>query len=130
MGLYYIQGGFIMIGIKLKELRQRNNYTVSQLCDLLSMSTNTYAKYEREERDVSTDILNKFADFYGVTTDYLLGRESGEPDTLDTLAAEFNMSALEKKIVDNYLSLPKSMRGDLMEFLRKTVKEVQDESGE
>ena len=119
-----------MIGIKLKELRQRNNYTVSQLCDLLSMSTNTYAKYEREERDVSTDILNKFADFYGVTTDYLLGRESGEPDTLDTLAAEFNMSALEKKIVDNYLSLPRSMRGDLMEFLRKTVKEVQDESGE
>lgn len=119
-----------MIGIKLKELRQRNAYTVSQLCDLLSMSTNTYSKYEREERDVSTDTLNKFADFYGVTTDYLLGRETGEPDTLDTLAAEFNMSALEKKIVDNYLSLPKSMRGDLMEFLRKTVKEVQDESGE
>ena len=118
-----------MIGIKLKELRQRNGYTVSQLCDLLSMSTNTYSKYEREERDVSTDTLNKFADFYGVTTDYLLGRETGEPTPLDKLAAEFNMSALEKKIVDNYLSLPQEMRGDFMDFLYKTVSEVRNENG-
>lgn len=119
-----------MIGIKLKELRQRNNYTVAQLCDLLSMSTNTYAKYEREERDVSTNTLNRFADFYGVTTDYLLGRETGEPDTIDTLAAEFNMSELEKKILDNYLSLPDDMRGDLMDFLEKSVKEVMTENSD
>lgn len=37
------------------------------------------------------------------------------------------MTTLEKKILDNYLSLPKHMRTDLMEFLYKTVKEVQEE---
>ena len=74
-------------------------------------------------------MLSKLADFYGVTADYLLGRDTGEPEPLDQLAAEFNMTALEKKIVENYLSLPESMRGDLMEFLRKTVKEVQEENG-
>ena len=115
-----------MIGSKLKHLRCQNKYTVSQLCELIKMNPNTYAKYEREERDVSTDILNMFADFYGVTTDYLLGRETGEPDSIDKLAGEFNMTALEKKILDNYLSLPKSMRSDLMEFLHKSVKEVQE----
>ncbi len=119
-----------MIGSKLKFLRCQKKYTVVQLCELLDMSPNTYAKYEREERDVSTETLSMFADFFGVTTDYLLGRDTGEPDTIDKLAAEFNMSALEKKIVDNYLSLPESMRSDFMEFLDKSVKEVMRENGD
>lgn len=117
-----------MIGSTLKELRLKHKYTISQLCERINLNQNTYAKYEREERDVSTDTLNMFADFYNVTTDYLLGRETGEADALDTLAMEFNMSALEKKIIDNYLSLPENMRTDLMEFLHKSVKEVQNES--
>lgn len=91
------------------------------------MNPNTYAKYERDERDVSTSTLSAIATFYNVTTDYLLGRDTSEPDTIDQLAGEFDMTLLEKKILDNYLSLPKSMRGDLMEFLQKSVREVQEE---
>lgn len=119
-----------MIGTVLKELRQSRNYTIAQLCDLIDMNPNTYAKYERGERDVSTETLSKFADFYNISADYLLGRETGEPETIDKLVSEFNMSALEKEILDNYLSLPKDMRGDLMEFLQKSVQKVMDESGE
>ena len=69
-------------------------------------------------------MLSKLADFYNVTTDYLLGRNTDEPKTIDCLAGEFNMSALEKKILDNYLALPKNMRSDLMQFLEKSVDEV------
>ncbi len=116
----------------LKSLRQAKNLTQAEAAAQLDVSLSSYQKYEREKNSVipSLDVLLRLADFYGVTTDYLLGRSTGEPDTLDTLAAEFNMSALEKKIVDNYLSLSPDMRGDLMEFLRKTVAEVMNESGE
>ena len=62
-----------MIGDKLKELRAKKGYTVQQLCTELKMNKSTYAKYERNERDVSTDTLVSIADYYGVTTDYLLG---------------------------------------------------------
>lgn len=117
-----------MIGYKLKELRSKKSLTIAQVSEMLGINTNTYAKYERCERDVSTDTLSKLADFYGVTTDYLLGRETGEPETIDKLVGEFNMSALEKEILDNYLSLPKDMRSDLMEFLQKSVKKVMEES--
>lgn len=119
-----------MIGTVLKELRQSKNYTIAQLCDSIGMNPNTYAKYERGERDVSTEILSKFADFYGVSADYLLGRETGEPEPIDQLERQFNMSALEKEILDNYLSLPKDMRGDLMEFLQKSVQKVMKESND
>ena len=64
-----------MIGTKLKELRTKKGLTIANLCEQLKMNQNTYAKYERDERDVSTETLSKIADLYGVTTDYLLGRE-------------------------------------------------------
>ena len=51
-------------------------------------------------------------------------------ENIDRLANEFNMTALEKKILDNYLCLPKQMRTDLMEFLHKSVQEVQQESND
>lgn len=119
-----------MIGAVLKELRQRKGYTIAQLCDAIEMNTNTYAKYERGERDVSTEILSRFANFYGVSADYLLGRDTSEPETIDKLAGEFNMSALEKEILENYISLPKDMRVDLMEFLQKSVHKVMGESND
>lgn len=117
-----------MIGYKLKELRSKKSLTIAQVSEMLGINTNTYAKYERCERDVSTDTLSKLADFYGVTTDYLLGRETGEPEPIEVLASRFDMTALEKEILDNYLALPKDTRGDMMEFLQKSVKKVMEKS--
>lgn len=115
----------------LKSLRKSKGFTnMKDFCEAVNISINTYQNYESGKRIPTADILIKLADFYGVTTDYLLGRETGEPETIDKLVSEFNMSALEKEILDNYLSLPKDMRGDLMEFLQKSVQKVMDESGE
>lgn len=112
----------------LRELRTSKSATQSDVAKILGLTTNAYQSYERGTSEPSCKALNKLADFYGVTTDYLLGRDTSEPETLDKLEREFNMSALEKEILDNYLSLPKDMRSDLMEFLQKSVKKVMDES--
>lgn len=112
----------------LKSLRKSKGYsTMQEFCSATGISFSTYQNYESGKRIPTADILLKLADFYNVTTDYLLGRETGEPETLDKLVGEFNMSALEKEILDNYLSLPKDMRCDLMEFLQKSVRKVMDE---
>ncbi len=118
------------INEKLKSLRQSKNLTQSEAANLLDISLSSYQKYERDKNSItpSLEALVKLADFYHVTTDYLLGRETGEPENIDRLASEFNMTALEKKILDNYLSLPKHMRTNLMEFLHKSVQEVQQEA--
>lgn len=117
-----------MLKDQLKYLRETRKLTKKQAADGIGISERSYIAYEYGERDVSTEILSKLADFYNVTTDYLLGRETGKPEPIDQLAGEFNMTALEKKILNHYLALPESMRGDLMEFLRKSVQEVQEES--
>ncbi len=119
-----------MLKDKLKQLREQHKLTKKQAAEGIGMTERAYIAYEYGERDVSTEQLSKIADFYHVTTDYLLGRDTSEPEPLDSLAGQFNMTALEKKIVEGYLELPENMRGDLMEFLEKTVREVMNEGGE
>lgn len=116
------------ISEKLKTLRKNHNYTIQAVADGIGIAVRTYQNYEYGQREISSEALFKLADFYHVTTDYLLGRETGEPEPLNDLSVQFNMSALEKKILDNYLALPKHMRTDMMEFLHKSVKEVMEES--
>lgn len=114
----------------LKKLRKSRGFsTMQELCTATGMNFSTYQNYESGKRIPTADILVKLADFYGVSTDYLLGRDTGEPETLDKLAGEFNMTALEREILNGYLALPKDMRGDLMEFLQKSVKKIM-ENGE
>lgn len=112
----------------IKELRKKHNFSAQQVADGCDMSLGVYKKYESGERGVGVPALSKLADFYHVSTDYLLGRENSEQTALDELAGQFNMSLLEKKIVENYFELPEKMRGDLMAFLERSVKEVAAES--
>lgn len=112
----------------IKELRKKRGLSAQQVADGCEMSLGVYKKYESGERGVGVPALSKLADFYNVSTDYLLGRNTEEQTALDELAGQFNMSLLEKKIVEEYLKLPDKMRGDLMEFLEKAVREVEKES--
>ncbi len=112
----------------LISIRKDRGYSKKTVSEMTGIPYTTYIKYESGERkDISMDSIIKLADFYHITTDYLLGRKSTSSEPIDDLAYQFNMTTLEKKILDNYLSLPKHMRTDLMEFLYKTVKEVQEE---
>ncbi len=59
---------------RLRDLREDKDLTQKQLAAILGMSQTGYSKYETGENDISTQALSRLADFYGVSTDYLLGR--------------------------------------------------------
>ncbi len=112
----------------LKTIRKSRNLTIKEVVEGTGIPMRTYQNYEYCEREIGASALSKLADFYHVTTDYLLRRETTAPEPLDDLSIQFNMTALEKKILDNYLALPKHMRTDMMEFLHKSVKEVMEDN--
>jgi len=58
--------------IRLKDLRLENGYTQKQIADYLIIKQNTYSQYECGQRQLPLDILIKLADFYEVSTDYIL----------------------------------------------------------
>lgn len=90
----------------LKQLRKSRGYSnAKDFCDASGISYNTYQNYEAGKRVPTADILITLADFYSVTTDYLLGREP-EPDVLAPLGLE----AGEKSALEVYLKLPENKR--------------------
>lgn len=58
----------------IRNLRIDNGYTQKQIAAYLGISQNTYSQYEVGVLNYSVDTLEKLADFYGVSVDYLLGR--------------------------------------------------------
>ena len=59
---------------RLKELRKRRKISQLKLALDLNMNQNTISRYENMEREADYKTLIKFADYFGVTLDYLLGR--------------------------------------------------------
>lgn len=59
---------------RIRDLREDRDLTQKQVAQMLGMSQTGYSKYETGENDIPTLILIRLADFYGTSTDYLLGR--------------------------------------------------------
>ncbi|MEC1824053.1 helix-turn-helix transcriptional regulator [Bacillus paralicheniformis] len=70
-----------MLGDRLRELRESRKLTQDQLAEVLGISRGTYAHYEINKRKPDYDMLIKIADYYNVSTDYLLrGVDQKEQD--------------------------------------------------
>ena len=60
---------------RIRDLREDNDLTQTQIAQMLGMSQTGYSKYETGENDIPTAVLIKLADFYKTTTDYILDLE-------------------------------------------------------
>lgn len=63
-----------MFAQRLKKLRQQKGLSQYQLADLLKLTRGQLANYEQKKRQPDFDTLELLADFFNVSTDYLLGR--------------------------------------------------------
>ena len=62
-------------GKRLKALREEKGLKQREMADIMEIKLRQYQRYEYGEVGVPLEILNIFADYFGVTTDYLLGRK-------------------------------------------------------
>lgn len=63
---------------RLRDLREDNDKTQTEIANFLGMKQPQYYRYENGLRDIPSDILIKLADFYNVSTDYILGRTNNQ----------------------------------------------------
>lgn len=59
---------------RLKDLREDKDLTQNDVAKILNTTQQQYSKYEIGIRLIPIDKLNKLADFYKTSTDYILGR--------------------------------------------------------
>ncbi len=59
---------------RLRDLREDHDLVQKQVAAHLGIDQRVYSNYETGKREIPTRLLVKLADFYGTSTDYLLGR--------------------------------------------------------
>ena len=59
---------------RLKQLRKEKKISQLKLAMDLNMNQNTISRYENLERQADYETLIRFADYFHVSLDYLLGR--------------------------------------------------------
>lgn len=62
-----------MFGKRLAELRKKKGLSQYELAELLRMTRGQIANYEQGKRQPAFEILKIFADYFSVSTDYLVG---------------------------------------------------------
>ena len=104
-----------ILGERLKSLRGKR--TQEEVARILGLSRARYSHYENNRVEQDTEILNKLADFYKVTTDYLLGR-TDNPKPLSDDEDSFQEFIDDPELKRWHRELPKSSEEDLRK-LRK-----------
>ena len=63
----------ILLGKRLKELREERNLTQKQVANALKINSVTYLHYEKAQREPPLLLLAEMAAYFNVSGDYLLG---------------------------------------------------------
>jgi transcriptional regulator with XRE-family HTH domain len=75
-----------MIGQRLKLLREEKGLKQVDIANMLGIGRTTYTQYETGKSEPDLATVTKLADFYEVSTDYLLGKTSIR-GPIETIAA-------------------------------------------
>lgn len=64
---------------RLKELRKSRGLTQTDVAKYIGISQNNYSYWENGKVKIDTGSMQKLADFFGVTVDYILGNDTIPP---------------------------------------------------
>ena len=96
----------------LRELRKQRGLTQQQLADMVGVLNVSISNYERGAQMPDILTLKKIANVLGVSTDVLLGLDSPEketPQTLEARSVSFAMDSLPKEQRELILNMVKAM---------------------
>lgn len=85
---------------RIKQLREERGMTQPELGKVLNVQGAAMSKYENEKIPLTTETIKKLAEFFGVSTDYLLGKtdEKGEQEQSEP---EYT-TLVERQLLDLY----------------------------
>ncbi|CZR81522.1 TPA: helix-turn-helix transcriptional regulator [Clostridioides difficile] len=102
-----------MIGKKLAQLRRDAGLNQRDLAKKLNIGNSTLAMYELDKREPDFKTLEKIADFFNVSVDYLFGRTSSK---------EIEIDEDVKEITDMIFELDEESRKAIFHMLDTLIK--------
>jgi len=83
---------------RIRELRESKGFKQKDVAAILNVNPNTYCRYENGERTPPPGIIARLAEIFGVTSDYLLGRNGKKNEDVSTVPGFFP--------INNFIRIP------------------------
>lgn len=96
--------------MRLKELREEKGLTQTEVATAIGGSQSNLAKWEKEKVEPTADAICKLADFFNVSTDYLLGRSDELGSVVMPAPTAPALSDDERKLLDYYSQMSHPMK--------------------
>lgn len=94
----------LKFGKRLKKLRNEKGINQKELADKMNTTKATISRYENDKQEPSVLILEKLAEYFNTSTDYILGKsDARDPLWYEKLPAELQNFIKEENV--EYLSV-------------------------
>lgn len=100
----------------LKKLREDKGLTMQEVSNATKMATSLISDYETGKRTLGMKVAIRFADFYGVSLDYLIGREVPAVP-----APDLSAKLTDKEFINLYNSLPEFAKEIFVDAMSKLL---------
>ena len=105
---------------KLKQLRKKRGITAELFAQDIGVPLSTYTKWEFGSASPRYDKLLRIADYYGVSTDYLLGRtDKPASSDLSDILKEMQLDASTRAIICAFAELGEDQRTEFIKTLKQ-----------
>ncbi|MEB6549126.1 helix-turn-helix domain-containing protein [Heyndrickxia sporothermodurans] len=110
------------IGIRISALRKKKNLTQEELAQRVGISRAALSHYEKDRREPDFETLKKIADFFDVSSDYLIsGKESDE--LINVAGKEIKLTPEEYEVFKELKKHPTAFH-DIMSDPERKVKQL------
>jgi transcriptional regulator with XRE-family HTH domain len=105
---------------RLKQLRKEKRLTIKSLGSILNLAESTISGYETGARKPDLETVEKFADFFDVSVDYLSGRSEIRN------AEEIARSRVVNDSGTHFLGGPDEYTKDEIEYAKQTIENLRE----
>ena len=108
----------------IKSARENKGFTQQECADIFGVKLRAWQTYEQGVSEPKYELLCKIADTFGVTTNYLLGREP-----LDNPLAGLNITVNDVPLIEEYKKFPDYMKQMFVEAMERLSSAAKQEQG-
>lgn len=108
-----------MYGERIRELRLKNGWTQDKFSEHVNLKKSTISDIENNKKSPGRKAIDRMADLFGVTTDYLMGK-SDDPELNEELFSEF------KKVMDRLDKLSPDQQQLVLQNMQDMTKRLEE----
>ena len=109
-----------VFGERLRMLRKRAGLTQQAVADRLQIHRTAYTKYETGVVAPDREALVRLSELFGVSVDYLVGREAGVVAVAEGSGEVIHLSLQEQKMLQMYRQLTYAEQQELLPKVQKS----------